>query len=203
MEPSFFDKHPGMRDAANFVVFVGLVLIGTLILNAFVFRSFNVVGQSMEDTLKSGDRLIVNRIPVTIAQLKNQTYIPKRGEIIVFENPRFTVGGQDKYIVKRVVAFPGERVVTKDGSITVFNTEHPEGFDPDSLPGGGTPGSPTSGDSTVAVPDGELFVAGDHREGNYSCDSRGCLGTIPFYDVIGPVGMRIWPLNKLSTYPSS
>jgi signal peptidase I len=102
----------------------------------------------------------------------------------------------DEYIVKRVIAFPGERVLLKDGHYTVFNTEHPSGFNPDDA-NHGEPGSPTSGSIDEVVPDGELFVSGDHRQGNYSLDSRNGLGTIPFYDVVGPVSLRIFPFDKL------
>lgn len=202
MEASYLDRHPGIRDGLNFVVFVVLVLIGTLFINTFIFRSFNVVGPSMEPTMYTGDRLIVNRLPVTWSQVKGDQYQPDRGQIIVFRNPNYVDGGRDQFIVKRVIGLPGERVVVRDGSITVFNDANPNGFDPDTLeqPGAPGPGSPTSGDVDVIVPDASLFVAGDHREGNFSSDSRSGLGNIPLFDVIGPVGLRIWPLTKISTY---
>ena len=113
------ERHPGLRDALHFLLFVGLVFVGVIIINSFIFRSFNVVGRSMETTLNNGDRLIVNRLPVTISNLKNQSYKPNRGDIIVFKNPQFVQGNRDEYIVKRVIAFAGERVVVKDGKITV------------------------------------------------------------------------------------
>ncbi len=201
MEASFFDRHPAARDAVGFLVFAVLVLIGTVFINAFIFRSFNVVGPSMESTMYTGDRLIVNRLAVTIAQIQNKSYIPERGQTIVFKNPRYTPGSRDEYIVKRVIAFPGERVVVKDGTVTVYNDANPAGFNPDTLPSGGTPGSPTRGDETTVVTQGSLYVMGDHREGDFSCDSRdNCLGMIPFYDVVGPVSLRIWPLNKLQSF---
>lgn len=153
----------------------------------------------METTLYTNDRLIVNRIPVTIAQLQNKDYVPARGQVIVFKNPRFSIENGDEYIVKRVIAFPGERVLLKDGHYTVYNKENPDGFNPDDK-NNGEPGSPTSGGLDTIVPDGELFVSGDHRQGSYSYDSRNGLGTIPFYDVVGPVSMRIYPFDKIRTF---
>jgi len=200
MEASFLQRHPFFKDALGILVFIICVLVGTLLINTFIFRSFNVLGPSMETTLSTGDRLIVNRLPVTWATLQNKQYVPERGEIIVFKNPKYNVGAGDEYIVKRVIAFPGERVVVKDGTLTVYNREHPDGFNPDSAQNGDTtshPGSPTSGNTDVVVTDGTLFVAGDHREGDFSYDSRNGLGLIPYYDIVGPVAMRIYPLTAI------
>jgi len=198
MQPSFFERHPRIKDVLNLVVFIALVAAGTLIINTFVFRSFSVLGPSMEQTFYTGDRLIVNRLPITWSQLQNKQYVPERGQIIVFKNPHFVTGEPDEYIVKRVIAFPGERVVVKDGILTVYNSENPNGFRPDDLHKG--PGSPTSGDVDTIVSDQTIFVAGDHRQGNYSYDSRSGLGTIPFVDVIGPVSMRIFPFTKIGLF---
>lgn len=196
MEPSFFTRHPFAKDLFSLAIFIVCVAIGTVLINAFVFRSFNVEGPSMESTMYTGDRLIVNRLPVTWANIRGENYVPERGQVIVFENPRYTIGGENQFIVKRVIAYPGEQVVLKDGKYTVFNAAHPEGFNPDDA-NHGEPGSPTSGEVDMTVPANELFVSGDHREDNYSFDSRNGLGTIPYYDVVGPVGARIFPFDKI------
>lgn len=191
---------PNARDVFQIVVFIVLVYIGTNLLNNFVFRSFTVVGRSMEKTFYTGDRLIANRLPVTQALLSNSSYIPNRNDIIVFKNPQYVAGTAEEYIVKRVIAFPGEKVLVKNGTITVYNKENPKGFNPNDSVKHGTPGSPVSGTFEGTVPEKTVFVVGDHREGNYSCDSRGCLGYIDFYNIIGPVTMRIWPFDKISLY---
>ncbi|HET8884705.1 MAG TPA: signal peptidase I [Candidatus Saccharimonadales bacterium] len=197
MEASFTQRHPFLKDALGILIFIICVLIGTILINTFVFRSFNVVGPSMEPTLYTGDRLIVSRLPVTWAQLQNKQYIPERGQIIVFKNPRYNVGTGDEYIVKRVIAFPGERVTVQNGIMTVYNDKNPDGFQPDNADNGGEPGSPTSGNVDTIVTEGTLFVAGDHREGDFSFDSRSGLGLIPFYDVVGPVEIRIYPFTDI------
>ena len=198
MEASFLTRHPRLKDIGGFVIFVVCVIVGTLLINTFVFRSFSVTGPSVEQTLYTGDRLIVNRLPVTMAHLQNNSYTPKRGQIIVFKNPLYSPGSEDMNLVKRVIAFAGERVTVKDGTLTVYNKEHPQGFHPDDSWDG--PGSPTSGDTEVTVPEGSIFVAGDHRQGSYSLDSRNGLGTVPLYDVIGPVSLRLWPLTKVQGF---
>lgn len=201
MEATFFDRHPQLKDSISLVIFIIGVIIGTLIINSFIFRSFNVEGPSMETTMFTGDRLIVNRLPVTIAQLQNKRYIPERGQVIVFKNPNYNPSvGREEYIVKRVIAYAGERVVVKNGKVTVYTTDQPAGFDPDSTFNNNEPGQPTSGAVDTVVSEGTIFVMGDHREGNYSCDSRDCMGTIPLFDIVGPVGLRIYPFDKIRTF---
>jgi signal peptidase I len=199
MEDSFTKRHPLLKDVFGLLIFAICVFIGTVIINSYIFRSFNVEGPSMEKTLYTGDRLIVNRIPVTWAQLQNKPYIPSRGTVIVFKNPQYTGNSVDEFIVKRVIAFPGERVVLKDGHYTIYNGEHPTGFNPDDA-NHGEPGSPTSGSVDKVVDPGTIFVSGDHRQANYSYDSRNGLGTIPFNDIIGPVGVRIFPFTAIRTF---
>ncbi len=209
--PSFFQKHPLVKDLLSLVVFIGLVVIGTLALNAFVFRSYNVVGVSMENTLHGNDRIIVNRVPVSIAHLLGQEYVPERGQIIVFANGDATGpltcdaqnGVQDQYIIKRVIAFPGERVTVVDGTLTVYNDEHPNGFNPDESTRKSDTDGPkkyTSGEVDTVVPDGELFVAGDNREGSHSFDSRNGLGTVPYCRIIGPALFRLYPFNEMRLF---
>lgn len=197
-------KRPVWRDILSILLFIGLVALGTLFINTFLFRSFSVVGPSMESTLHTGDKLIVNRLLPSIKRAFGGTYTPERGQVIVFKNPIFAqTGGTEEYIVKRVIGLPGERVTVKDGVVTVYNSQYPNGFYPDKSyvqPDGSGPGSPTSGDVDETVQPGSLFVMGDHRVGTFSLDSRNGLGQIPLYDVIGPVAFRFFPFNKITTF---
>lgn len=203
MQPSYFTRHPHSKDILQFIGFVALVFIGTILINTFIFRSFSVSGHSMDKTLADGQRLIVNRVPITMAQINNKSYMPERGQIIVFRNPHFVPGMQDEYIVKRVIAFPGERVTVTNGTLTVYNKQYPNGFDPDTAyrKDGVGPQSPVSGEGLdTVVPDGTVFVCGDNRIGDNSYDSRTGLGTIPQFDIVGPVAVRIFPFNKVKLF---
>jgi signal peptidase I len=202
METTQKSKIPSLlKDAISLLIFVACIAVGTLLINTFIFRSFSVVGPSMESTLYTGDHLLVNRIPVTVTQIQGKEYTPKRGQIIVFKNPNFTEGINDEneFVVKRVMAFSGERIKLSDGKYTIYNEANPKGFNPDDE-NHGEPGFPTSGSGDWIVGKGEIFVSGDHRQGNYSLDSRNGLGMIPLYDVIGPVSIRIFPFNKISLF---
>lgn len=203
MEAGFLERHPHVKDILSFFVFIVIVFLGTILINTFVFRSFSVSGHSMDYTLHDGERLIVNRLPITASQLQNKSYLPERGQIIVFKNPHFVLGERDEFIVKRVIAFAGERVTVTNGVLTVYNNEQPDGFQPDNeyRTNNSGPQSPSSGEGTdMVVPEGTIFVAGDNRLGTNSYDSRTGLGTIPTFDIIGPVALRIWPITKFSAF---
>ena len=205
------------KDIVGIGMFLIVVVVGALLINTFIFRSFNVIGPSMEPTLNGGvngtvsDRLIINRVPITIANISGKQYQPDRGQIIVFRNPSWSAGEDDEYIVKRVIGLPGERVTVNNCELKVYNSEYPDGFDP--YPDFKNLASDDSkintcidGDGTdVTVPEGEIFVVGDHRINGYSKDSRNggdrsSLGTIPLDNIIGPVALRILPINLFKIF---
>lgn len=222
MEPSFFQKHPLLKDLLSLGGFIVAVVLGTVFLNTFIYRSYNVVGSSMEDTLHGDDRVIVNRAAVSWAHFMGSEYVPERGQIIVFLNEdeakiaEYKAAGvsnpmtcsvpsnvKDQYIIKRVIAFPGERVTVKNGEMKIYNEEYPDGFVYDTEWRHSETDGPkeyTSGEVDTVVPEGELFVSGDNRVGSNSWDSRNGLGTIPYCRVIGPVVLRLFPLDKIRTF---
>jgi signal peptidase I len=196
----------GMRYAAvqEFFSTIGVLLLALVIaitLIAFVFQSYQVDGESMQTTLQNNDRLIVWKTPRTWSRLTHHQYIPNRGDIIIFNETGLSSYGQDdsKQLVKRVIGLPGDRVVVKDGLITIYNDKNPDGFQPDKdLPyGTGTKIPYTSGNIDVMLGSDQLFVCGDNR-GN-SLDSR-IFGPIRTSQIIGKLAARIYPFSDADKF---
>jgi signal peptidase I len=178
------------------LVLTALVL--ALLIKTFLFQAFYIPTGSMEPTLHGpGDRVLVNKLPYYV-------HDPRRGDVIVFENPavqvdRSLVGGfvhwlseglgrsglEDEFLIKRVVGLPGETVEGRDGSVYIDGKRLDEPYLDEK----------TTDFGPEQVPEGELFMMGDNR--NQSQDSR-FIGTIPIGDVIGKAEVVIWPPSSWS-----
>jgi len=192
-------KREGWHVAISTIMLFLLAPVIALSIAAFAFQSYQVDGASMETTLQNRDRLIVFKVPRTLARITHNDYIPKRGDIIVFNQVGLydTSGGTEKQLIKRVVGLPGERVVIKDGTLTVFNEAYPKGYNPDTSTGYSTSSATTPGTSDVTVGEGEVFVLGDNR-GN-STDSR-AFGPVRLDYVVGKLIIRLIPLSKVERF---
>jgi signal peptidase I len=173
-----------------------------LLIKSFLIQAFYIPSESMEPTLKPGDRVLVNKVVYHL-------HPPRRGDIIVFANPdpskepdRGIIGGffhwiteglgisppADEDFIKRVIGLPGDVVEEKaNGDIYVNGKKLVEPYvkGRDFRSGGLGPWT---------VPDGKLFVLGDNR-GN-SNDSRFGLGYVPIDRVIGKAFVIIWPPSR-------
>ena len=181
-------------------VFVAAVVLA-LGLIAFVFQSYQVDGPSMQNTLQNNDRLIVWKVPRTWARITGQAYIPNRGDIIIFTENNLSQFGQTdvKQLVKRVIGLPGDRVVIKDGTITVYNKQYPGGLQPDNtLAYGKQHQLPfTSGDIDVTLKSNQIFVCGDNRTD--SLDSR-AFGPVSLNSVVGKLVLRVYPFDTFQAF---
>jgi signal peptidase I len=188
-----------------------LVLLGALLslaLRAFVVQAYVIPSGSMQPLLQPGDRVVV-----VSSGLGAQTI--RRGDVVVFDGtglfaptPEHALGGDlaarlgrwfglgesERDFVKRVVGLPGERVRCCDvtGRITVDGVPIDE---PYVFPGD----TPSELRFDVRVPEGRLWVMGDHRSD--SADSRAHLGSpgggmVPMSRVVGRVVAVVWPLDR-------
>ena len=189
---------PRARAWVSFGAWTVGAVIFAVILVSFVVRSYAVHGISMEPTLHSGDVLLTNKLGRTFANMSGKVFIPARDDLVVFTNPFYNQGDPDMFIVKRVIGLPGDRVVVRDGRITVYSAGSTTGFNPDENIVG--PQSPTTGNVDRVVPDDEIFVAGDNRLGKNSLDSRNGMSTVPVREIQGVVVARFWPLNQFRIF---
>lgn len=181
------------------VAWIIIAIVFAIAATNLALHSYTVHGISMEPTLSNGDVVLANRLNKTFSDITSQEYMPKRGEIIVFKNPFYNQGEPDMYIVKRVIGLPGDRVVIRDGRVTVYAASDPlNGVNPDEGIAG--PQSPTSGSVDRTVPEDEVFVAGDNRIGNNSLDSRNGMSTVPTREIVGNVVLRYWPINNFKIF---
>ena len=193
-QPPIYQPNEKPRNYAFLkLVLAWVVAIGiAVMLQSFVFQSYQVFGQSMQPTLDDGDYLIISKLGPTWSSITNNEYIPERGEIVVVDpedSPR---------LIKRVIGLPGERVEVKDGNLTIINDQHPNGFQPyDDI---NMSDSEISGSINTDIPEGQLFVVGDNTGSGGSSDSRNQLGTVPTDNVIGSLVLRLWPIEGVQRF---
>ncbi|MEO6761826.1 MAG: signal peptidase I [Candidatus Saccharimonadales bacterium] len=183
---------------------IGILLIApaiAVVLTLYVFQSYQVDGPSMQETLHNNDRLIVWKMARSWARITGHEYVPNRGDVIVFTETGLANYGDSsntKQLIKRVIGLPGDRVVVKDNFITIYNKDHPKGFDPaKTLDYGKAITQKTSGNIDITLGKDQLFVCGDNR--GDSLDSR-IFGPIDAKDVIGKLVLRILPLSDAERF---
>jgi signal peptidase I len=189
---------PRARTWISFGMWTVGAVIMAVVLVSFVARSYSVHGISMEPTLHSGDIVLTSKLGRTFANLGGKPYIPKRDDLVVFVNPFYNQGDRDMFIVKRVIGLPGDRVVVRDGRITIYSAGSTTSFNPDENVAG--PQSPTSGNVDRVVPDDEIFVTGDNRLEKNSLDSRNGMSTVPVREIQGVVVAKFWPLTQFRIF---
>lgn len=193
----------GKKTKAKSTLVIGAILLSAVLfglgITKFVFHSYQVDGPSMQATLQDEDYLIVVKTGKTWASITGNSFIPKRYEIVVFtkKGDVSSLSGNDKQLIKRVIGLPRERVVVKNGAITVYNNQFPNGFNPDVGQDYAKTINTTTGDVDFTIPDDEIFVAGDNRSN--SLDSR-AFGTVHSDELIGTLELRIFPLSAVRSF---
>lgn len=188
------------------VLAIILGLLATIIFRATVIDVFHIESNSMEATLNPGQSVAVDRRAY-------QDSAPQRGDVIVFDGRgsflpyarasfaddlvgAFNLGASSNKYVKRVIGVGGDTVecCTADGRISVNGVplDEPYVFAGD---------APSEQNFSVEVPEGRVWVMGDHR--SVSKDSRSLLGAsgggmISLDRITGKATTIIWPLDQHS-----
>jgi signal peptidase I len=141
----------------------------------------------MERTLMPRDYVLVDKLTPHW-----DTY--KRGDVVVFNPPENWVQQGGQPYIKRVIGVGGDTIELRGGSVYVNGTKlnEPYVYQVDGKP---QPTEDLIGAKTWVIPQGELFLMGDHRAN--SADSRE-FGPVEIGAVIGRAWLRYWPIDELS-----
>lgn len=164
-------------------------VIAVVLIFTFFFRVVTIDGESMENTLHGGEKVIIS----------NMFYTPKQGDIVVISRNTDNSSEPGLYaepIIKRVIATEGQTVnIDENGTVYVDGIALEEDYTK----------NPAINhlddeiDFPARVPDDCVFVLGDNRQN--SLDSRssriGDNGMIDTRYILGKAVYRIFPFKKM------
>lgn len=165
-----------MLDSFKFII----VFIILLVLMVYVVSITQVVGSSMDSTLKNQDVLLLNKA-------KYRFFDVKRGDLISFTYE------DTKYLIKRVIGLPGDTIEIKNNQLYINGQQYEEKY----VEHKETPDFSITELGVQKVPEDSYFVLGDNRSN--SLDSRK-IGFVNKEQIIGEVFLRFWPLNKIKFF---
>lgn len=153
-------------------ILIVVAAISVLIATLF-FPVLQVSGTSMEPTMEDGEILILKK-----------TGDLETGDLVGFYY-------QNKILLKRVIGKAGDYIdIDKDGNVYVNNEILDEPYIREKSLGD------CDIDLPYQVPDGKVFVMGDHR--STSVDSRNsAIGCVSREQLAGKVALRVWPVERI------
>jgi signal peptidase I len=180
--------------------FLWALLIFILFARIFWLQQVSVIGASMEPNYYTDQLLFVDQL--------NKNF--ERGRVVaVYDDKniakdanyftRFQPGV--RFLLKRIIALPGESIEIRGSQVIIYNTQYPNGavLQEDYLPARTKQLMEQQKNPypKTFVPEGEYFVLGDNRTN--STDSR-FKGTFPEYAILGQEFVRAWPLEVARMY---
>lgn len=158
-----------------------IAVIIAIIIAQFITPTI-VQQHSMDNTLNNNDYLIMWKLPYKFGAS------PDYGDIVVFETELETEEGDQKLLIKRVIAKGGDTVAIRDGIVYRNGEALSEPYTRDGYTNGGM--------DETEVPEGTLFLLGDNRV--VSVDSRDpSLGFVSEDLIVGKAVLRLFPFSKI------
>lgn len=170
-------------------LFQTLVIFATIaiIIYWLIAQPHKVSGASMFPNFKDGDFIITDKLTYKLAE-------PKRGDVVVFKNPR----DESEDFIKRIMGLPGDRIKVENGHVYINGKMVNEGFLKSDVV---TPGGSFMHEGQeIVVQPGEYIAMGDNRQ--HSSDSRE-WGFVTKQEIIGRVFLRYWPANQFDLWPAA
>lgn len=153
------------------------IIVLVLLVVRFLIQGVVVSGSSMQNTLRSGDNLVLEKLSYKISK-------PKRFDIVVVPKEE----GSKYYLIKRVIGLPGETVLIKKGATYINGKLLSDTHGNAEMNDPGIAGNP------VKLGKDEYFVLGDNR--NNSVDSR-IVGPVKGKDIVGHIVFRLYPSPRV------
>lgn len=176
--PIFRKIYAILLDLIETLVIAGAIFV---VIYAFLFRPFQVNGQSMYPNYHNGEYILTNLISLRLSKLE-------RGDVVVFQAPV----DREKDFIKRIIGLPGDTVMLDSGSVFVNGNKLDEGtYLASSVKTFG--GAFLADKQSVKVPEDNYFVLGDNR--SFSSDSRE-WGFVPREKIIGKSFFVYWPVTS-------
>jgi signal peptidase I len=177
-EPSEPRKRRGFRRNVEWVVIVIAAILSALLVKAFLIEAFFIPSGSMETTLETGDRVLVNKLSYKLHDVH-------RADVVVFARPPGVEGESNIHdFIKRVVGLPGETIETRNDAVYINGKKLDEPY-----LAKGTRTFP--GIERQVIPPDHYWVMGDNRTN--SSDSRR-FRSIEEDLIIGRAFVQVWPL---------
>lgn len=173
------------NDIIGFIRFAIGVIIVVVLFRTFIAQPFVVSGESMAPTFANANYLIVDQVSYSFGE-------PERGDVVIFRPPL----EKRTYYIKRVIGVPGDTITANQGTLTITNETHPEGFILEEP----YVAYNTDESYTIHVEDGTYFVLGDNRANSF--DSRR-WGLLPEDNLTGKALIRLFPLSDFSLHPGA
>ena len=162
-----------------------MTLLIFVVIQNFIAQPYKVQQLSMERTLEPEQYVLVDKLTPRFDAYN-------RGDIVVFDPPA-DWGDSNTPFIKRVIGEPGDKVeIRVDGLIYINGVVLDEPYLYADERGAPQATTAPPEEATWTVPEGELFLMGDHRQN--SADSR-TFGPVPIDRVIGRAWLRYWPLG--------